>query len=184
MIFEIKNRFSGSVIFSLETDSMKLCVKAAYEAKADLQGADLQGANLRGANLQDADLQDANLRGANLQGADLQDANLRGANLQDANLQGADLQGANLQDAYYGEGVPVENEPLQLMGTSYFILVMDTHIKIGYKLYKHSEWENFTDAEISVMDSGALTWWNEWRVLVLSLSLGHQQRIAAKKGLI
>ena len=59
---------------------------------------------------------------------------------------------------------------------------MDTHIKIGCKLYKHTEWESFTDAEIAKMDSGALEWWKEWKVFVLSLSLGHQQRIAKKGG--
>ena len=58
---------------------------------------------------------------------------------------------------------------------------MDTHIKIGCKLYKHTEWESFTDAEISKMDNGALEWWNEWRGTILSLSLGHQQRIAKLK---
>ena len=76
MIFEIKHRFSGAVLFSLETESVKLCVEAAVESCA----------NLRGANLGGADLGGANLRGAYLGGADLGDANLRGADLGDADL--------------------------------------------------------------------------------------------------
>ena len=32
MKFEIKHRFSGEVLFSLETDSPKLCVEAAVKA--------------------------------------------------------------------------------------------------------------------------------------------------------
>jgi uncharacterized protein YjbI with pentapeptide repeats len=51
MKFEIKHRFSGSVLFSLETESLKLCVEAAVTSGANLSGAYLTGADLRGANL-------------------------------------------------------------------------------------------------------------------------------------
>jgi Pentapeptide repeats (8 copies) len=50
MKFEIKSRFTGEVIFSLETDSLKLAVEAAVKSGANLEGADLRGANLGGAN--------------------------------------------------------------------------------------------------------------------------------------
>jgi len=93
MNFEIKNRFSGSVIFSLECDSWKLCVEAAVKSSADLSGANLYGANLYGANLRGADLGGANLRGADLGGADLYGANLRGADLRGADLGGKKLVG-------------------------------------------------------------------------------------------
>jgi len=106
---EIKHRFTGAVLFSLETESLKLCVEAAVKSEAYLRGAYLGGANLRDANLRgadlgDADLRDANLRGADLVGADLGGANLVGANLGDAYLgdaylRGADLGGANLGGA-------------------------------------------------------------------------------------
>ena len=136
MLFEIKNRFNGLLIFSLETESIKLCVEAAVKARINLSSADLYSAN---------------------------------------------LSSANLSSAKYGYGVPLENKPVQLDSNKYYVLIMDTHIKIGCKLYKHTEWESFTDAEISKMDSGALEWWNEWRGMILSLSLGHQQRIAKLK---
>ena len=48
--FEIKSRFTGAVLFSLETESLKICVEAAVKARAYLGGADLSGANLRGAD--------------------------------------------------------------------------------------------------------------------------------------
>jgi len=114
MKFEIKHRFSGAVLFSLETESMRLCVEAAVESSADLRGAnlcdadlrriDLRGADLSGANLRDADLRridlrDANLCDADLSGADLFGANLSGADLSGADLSGADLFGANLYGA-------------------------------------------------------------------------------------
>jgi len=89
MVTEIKHRFRGVVLFSLETESVKMCLQAAVKGGADLQGADLQGARL----------QCADLRGAYLQGADLRGANLHDADLQGAYLQGADLQGAYLQGA-------------------------------------------------------------------------------------
>ena len=81
MLFEIKSRWSGSVLFSLETDSLKLALEAGVTSGANLRDADLRGANLGG-----ADLRDANLRDANLGGADLRDANLGGADLRGADL--------------------------------------------------------------------------------------------------
>ena len=109
MFIEIKNRFSGSVLFSVEIGSLRLAVEAAVKAKADLRGADLRGADLReadlreadlwGANLGEADLGEANLGEANLGGADLWGADLGGANLGEANLGEADLGGANLWGA-------------------------------------------------------------------------------------
>ena len=99
MIFKIKNRFTGHVLFSLETESLKLCVEAAVNDGANLDGANLDGANLDGANLRGANLRGANLRGANLDGANLDGANLDGANLDGAYLGGANLRGANLRGA-------------------------------------------------------------------------------------
>ena len=62
--FEIKNRFTGGVLFSIETTSPKVAVEAAVSS-----GAYLGDAYLRGAYLGDADLRGAYLRGADLGGA-------------------------------------------------------------------------------------------------------------------
>jgi hypothetical protein len=97
--FEIKSRFSGSVLFSVETDSWKLALEAAVKAKADLSRANLSRANLFGANLFGANLSGADLSGADLSGADLSGADLSGANLSRANLSRANLSGANLSRA-------------------------------------------------------------------------------------
>jgi hypothetical protein len=75
---EIKNRWTGKVIFEYEND--KAAIKEAVIA-ANLIDANLRGADLRDANLRGADLIGANLRGADLIGANLGGANLRGANL-------------------------------------------------------------------------------------------------------
>ena len=63
MRFEIKHRYSGNLLFSLETESLKVCVEAAVKARAHLSGANLSGANLSGADLCGADLYGA--KGAN-----------------------------------------------------------------------------------------------------------------------
>ena len=86
MKFDIKHRVNGSILFSLETESLKLCLQAAVKEKADLRWANLRRANLSAANLS----------GADLSGADLSGADLRRANLSAANLRRADLRAANL----------------------------------------------------------------------------------------
>ena len=97
--FEIKHRYSGAVLFEMETDSLKLCVEAAVKSGADLYRANLSRADLIGANLNGADLIGANLNGANLSGADLSWADLSRADLIGANLSRANLNGANLNGA-------------------------------------------------------------------------------------
>jgi hypothetical protein len=89
--FEIKSRFGGSVIFSVETESWKFAVEAAVKSGANLSGADLSGADLSWADLSSADLSWADLSRADLSGANLSRADLSGANLSRANLYGADL---------------------------------------------------------------------------------------------
>ena len=73
---EIKNRFTGSVIWKSTKTTFKDAVIEAVNTNAnltradlthaDLNHADLSGANLSGANLIDADLTHADLAGANL----------------------------------------------------------------------------------------------------------------------
>jgi len=81
--FEIKNRWTGSVLFEYEKEdnTLKDTVEQAVRAGANLSGANLEGANLSRANLSRANLSRANLLGANLEGANLSRANLLGANL-------------------------------------------------------------------------------------------------------
>ena len=59
----IKHRFTGSILFELETTTIRLALEAAVKGRADLYEA----------NLREADLRGANLRGANLYGAKIRD---------------------------------------------------------------------------------------------------------------
>ena len=107
MKFEIKNRWSGAVLYTCELTaevgnrsySLHLALAAK---KAIASGANLSGANLRSADLSGTDLSGANLRSADLSGTDLNGTDLSGANLSGANLSGANLSGANLRSAYLG----------------------------------------------------------------------------------
>ena len=66
MKIEIKHKSTLAVLFSLETESLKLCLQSAVKSDADLSGANLSDANLSGANLSYANLSGANLSYANL----------------------------------------------------------------------------------------------------------------------
>ena len=68
MKIEIKNRFSGEILYSLECNSIRECLEKAIRRNADLRDANLSGANLSGANLLGANLSRANLSGTNLSG--------------------------------------------------------------------------------------------------------------------
>ena len=91
---KILNRWTLSIIFENEKETLRETLLDALKEGTNLSGADLRGADLRGANL----------RGADLEGADLEGANLRGANLRGAYLSGADLSGAiNIKSFQCGE---------------------------------------------------------------------------------
>lgn len=65
MKFEIRDRFTGAVLFALKTESTRLCVEAAVKAGANLSDANLSGAYLSGADLSRANLSRAYLGGSN-----------------------------------------------------------------------------------------------------------------------
>jgi hypothetical protein len=84
MIFEIKNRFTGAVLFTCELPEKIAAQSPAKQMGYAVKVANLAGANLAGANLADAYLADADLAGAYLAGANLAGADLADADLADA----------------------------------------------------------------------------------------------------
>jgi len=60
-LFEIGHKTNGSILFSLEATSKRLCVQTAVSNGANLSGADLRGAYLYGANLSGANLSGAKI---------------------------------------------------------------------------------------------------------------------------
>ncbi len=98
---EIKNRWTGDVLFSLgkRDNTVLRTLLEAIKSGANLRGADLSSADLHTANLSGADLSSADLSGADLSSADLHTADLSSADLSSADLRGANLYGANLYGA-------------------------------------------------------------------------------------
>ncbi|HCK30102.1 MAG TPA: pentapeptide repeat-containing protein [Acinetobacter ursingii] len=191
--YEIKNRWTGEVLFSCEIpDGMESGMIARHAVEtaiaeganlwgANLRGADLRDANLRYANLWAADLRGANLWGAKIRGADLRGANLGGANLRYANLWGADLRGANLGDAdlrgadLRGANLGgAKNAPLIIPTLRWFVCINGFgYMRIGCQNHKVEQWKAFTDQEISRMDSDALQFWNQYKVMLLAACEAH-----------
>ena len=96
----------------------------------------------------------ADLSGADLHRADLHRANLRDANLRGANLRDADLSGADLWDVTGNK-----KEIFTFQTNKYTVVIYQDRIQIGCKNFSQSEWFNFSDDEITEMDSEALDWW-------------------------
>ena len=94
MEIEIKNRWDGSVIFSMEAESWKDAVEAAMKARINLSGSDLRGSDLSGSNLRGSNLSDCDLSGSNLSGSNLRNSNLSGSDLSGCNLLNSDLSGS------------------------------------------------------------------------------------------
>ena len=91
-----------------------------------------------------------------------EDANLQGANLRGANLQGANLRGANLQDA--------KHAPLIITGLYWPIHIGGTGMmRIGCQEHSIERWKGFSDELISRMDSYALEFWNQHKVMLLGI---------------
>ncbi len=147
---KILNRWTLSIIFENEKETIKETV-----VDANLSGADLIGANLIGADLSGADLSDADLRNANLRNADLSDADLSGANLIGA------------------VGNKKELRTMQI--ETYSISFTKDVLQIGCKRFLIEDWKIFNDEEINNMDNQALSFWNKWKDFIfqaIELSFG------------
>ncbi len=142
MIHEIKNRYTGNIIYQAEAENFKALVEAAVKAKANLRGADLYGADLYGADLRGADLSVADLRVADLSGAD---------------LSGADLSEANIANTILPEKFPMAR--LDFGGWS--ILVTSTHTTIGCQKYPNSDWLKWGPKDVADFADGAFDFWKQ-----------------------
>jgi uncharacterized protein YjbI with pentapeptide repeats len=100
---------------------------------------------------------------------------LEGANLRGADLTGADLTRANLTGATYGEGIEIGQKPKQFLGLKYPVFFFKTHVKIGCEIHSLEEWEDFSDDEISDMDTVALQWWNRKKRYVIAMGKDHME---------
>jgi uncharacterized protein YjbI with pentapeptide repeats len=158
MKIEIKNRFTGEVIFAHEQDdnTIAVTVKVALSLKISLRYANLSYANLSYANLTSADLTSADLRGANLSSADLTSADLTSADLRGANLSGANLSGANLSSAD-GNG----SEVLSFMSLEYRGVYTAETMWIGCRKHPVKTWWKDSEKEAASFTASQLEWRNK-----------------------
>jgi hypothetical protein len=129
--------------------------------RADLRYADLTGADLTGADLRDAVLAGADLTGAVLRDAVLARADLTGADLTDAVLARADLTGAVLRGSAGNM-----RELKSIFIDTWPITYTSDVLQIGCHRHAIEQWWQFTDEEISKMDSEALGWWNKYSPII------------------
>ena len=113
-------------------------------------------------NLSGADLSCADLSGADLSCADLSDANLRDANLRDADLSCADLRDADL---------------IVITWSHWTTYITKGHIRIGCQSHTLVKWRNFSDDEISEMDTRALDFWKQNKDLIIGLCERFDQNV-------
>ena len=139
MKYEIKNRWTEEVLFTCDVPEG---MESGMIARHAVETAITDGADLRGADL----------RGADLRGADL-----RGADLYGANLRGADLYGAKNAPMIINAGFPWD---VIISGTGM--------MRIGCQNHSVEAWNNFTNEEISAMDSKALEFWKQFGAMLLN----------------
>ena len=53
--------------------------------------------------------------------------------------------------------------------SKYYCTISDTHMAIGGRNYTFSEWENFTEEEISKMDVKAWEWWTQYKPILFEI---------------
>jgi len=154
---EIKNRYTGEVLFSCIRRTIAQTLAEAVGAHVNLSNsnlccADLHGADLHGADLREADLCGADLCCADLHGADLRRANLHGADLCGANLRGADLCEADLCGA-------IDGNVCRMDFGGWSICIRNDYTQIGCKKCNNEEWLNFTPHDVKDFAEDAEQWW-------------------------
>jgi len=137
--FEIKDRFTGEVKYSADSESLKIAVEQAIKERIDLANAYLDGANLKRANL-------------------------AGANLNGATLDGAYLANANLDGVIIRNDTIISLIPIQISGAHWDIIIWDEHMQIGCEFHSFDDWFSFDDRRILEMNGKtALIFWHEWK---------------------
>jgi uncharacterized protein YjbI with pentapeptide repeats len=145
----------------------------AYLNGTDLSGANLHGTTLYAVNLTGVNLTGAILTGTDLSGAVLDGAILNGAVLNGAYLYGANLYGANLKGANLDGEILSSKPPISLTNLKWLVLITDGYMRIGCQRHTHSEWENFSDEEISKMAEGAGEFWKQWKEILIEMCKVH-----------
>jgi hypothetical protein len=176
--FKIKSWIDGGVLFSAETETLKMAVELAINSgasldRASLDRASLDGASLDGASLDRASLVGASLVGASLDGASLDGASLDRASLVGASLVGASLVGASLVGASLVGATGLEKFPIQIGGHKHWLCTTnDGKLKIGCEVHTFDEWIQIAD------ELGGKNHYSPLDIEIYKLNIEHVARIA------
>lgn len=183
---EIRNRFNGSVIHSLETQTKPYKLALAEVVMDALsKGIELNDASLGRVNLSNKDLRKSNLKHCDLSRATLVNTDLRGADLEGSvlslsRLSGANFNGANLKDviflgADFGSGVDAYNykfdrDVVQLRFTGQLVTIWQGYMTIGCECHTIQEWFSFSDERLNEMHGKPLDLFNQWKQIFLDIA--------------
>jgi len=148
---------------------MRIILNKKGELLKEVDAETLRGADLRYANLSYADLRYADLRYANLSYADLRYADLRYANLSYADLRYANLSYADLSYADLSYANLSYADIIVITWAPWTTYITKGHIRIGCQSHTLTEWRDFSDDQISEMDSRALDFWKLNKEFIINL---------------
>lgn len=114
------------------------------------------------------ELTEANLTEADLTEANLLYTNLTGADLRGADLTRADLLYTNLREIKINQCAGNLAEIKSIHIETWIVSFTAKEMAIGCQQYPIEKWRNFSDQEISEMNTEALTWWKKWKGFIFS----------------
>lgn len=139
--------FSNACLDDVKMD--KACFWGAKAVNVDLSGASLKQCDFRASNFENACLADANLSGSNLSGCFLKGAIVDGTNFSDCIFSCPSIFSLDLSVCktlkrsvynHHGEySCPMEKPPVVIFGGQKRVIILDSHIIIGTKIFPISQ---------------------------------------------
>jgi hypothetical protein len=101
--------------------------------------------------------------------------NFLGGDFLGGNFLGGNFRGGD----FWGEKLTIK--PLCVYGLTWQVIITGEQMEIGCQRHTHTEWAEFDDDAISVMESRAADFWRENKAMLLSMCALHAQRSKAGK---
>lgn len=149
--------------------------------KAVIKGVSMREANLfqvdmHGLNIQDGDFTNSNLDEAIFRKANVNNCNFQYASMNLVDFSNGDISNSNFYEVYIhtpdllntkfthviGDGKYLKT----IMALDWHIVYTKTHMAIGCRQYKLSEWWKFTAKEIKPMHGNANRFWKRYKPLL------------------
>jgi uncharacterized protein YjbI with pentapeptide repeats len=89
------------------------------------------------------------------------------------NLHCTNLYHARLNHTFFDGTNLSSKAPISITNLKWSVIVTEKHMQIGCQRHTHSEWENFSDEEISKMDDSAGEFWKQWKIGLIEMCKVH-----------